>query len=71
MARLKTERARIDAKCTPQAKDQLGKKIIAVGFTYSRSGNVEPGFSEFVELLSSKPLSWFQENFTKEIDKIE
>ena len=69
MARPKTERARIDAKCTPNAKDQLGKKLIAVGFTYSRAGSVEPGFSAFMEAIASKPLSWFEENFKKGVDK--
>lgn len=68
MARPKTVRARIDAKCTLQAKDQLGKKLIACGFTYSRSGNIEPGFSEFIELLSSKDLNWFEKNFKKGVD---
>lgn len=70
MSRPKTERARIDAKVTPQSKRQLGENLIAVGYTYFRSGNVEPGFSEFMEALASKSLDWF-EKLKKGVDSLE
>lgn len=71
MARPKTERARIDAKLTPRSKKQLGEKLIATGFVYLRAGTIEPGFSEFMEVLASKPLDWFEKNFKKGIDTSE
>jgi hypothetical protein len=68
MARPKTNGTSIFVRLSPEEKDRLGKKLIAVDFIYSRGGNVEAGYSEFMKALADKPLEWFQKNFSKVVD---
>lgn len=69
MSRPKTKETEIKARCSEQIKENLSRKIIYCGLTYSYGGEVRPGFSEFLELLADKPLDWFEKNFKKELDK--
>lgn len=60
--------ARIATRCSKGCKDRLSRKLIAIGYSYQRSGDVEPLLSDFLEALSDKPLTWFEENFGKSVD---
>ena len=71
MSRPKTKETEIKARCSERIKENLSRKLIYCGLTYSYGGEVRPGFSEFLELLADKPLDWFEENFKKGLDKQE
>lgn len=68
VARPKTDRTSIIYRLSLTEKKSLSRKLIATGFVYSRGGEVEPGFSEFLKALSDKPLEWFEKNFGKTVD---
>lgn len=70
MSRPKTKSKRINVQCTATTKEQLDRKLIAIGCVYNRSGNVEAGYAQFIELLADKPLDWFQKNFSKPLDTL-
>jgi len=60
--------AKIEARCTEDVKDNLSRKLIAVGYSRSYANAVNPDLVNFMEALSDKPLEWFQENFAKSLD---
>jgi hypothetical protein len=61
----------IKARCTEQTKEQLARKLISIGYARSYGKTINPDLVNFVEVLSSKSLEWFQENFSKSLDKLE
>jgi len=61
----------IKARCTEEVKEQLCRKLIASGYSRNYKQTVNPDLVNFVEVLSSKSLEWFQENFSKSLDKLE
>ncbi len=61
----------IKARCTEDVKEQLARKLISVGYSRNYKQTVNPDLVDFVEVLSSKSLEWFQENFSKSLDKLE
>lgn len=71
MPRPKTDRTSILIRLHPDERDRFAKKLIAVGFVYSREGEVEPAYTKFAKALLDKPLEWFQENFTEPLDNPE
>lgn len=61
----------IKVRCTKQTKEQLARKLISIGYARSYGKTINPDLVNFVEVLSSKSLEWFKENFSKSLDKLE
>jgi hypothetical protein len=61
----------IKARCIEEVKEQLCRKLIASRYSHNYKQTVNPDLVNFVEVLSSKSLEWFQENFSKSLDKLE
>ena len=61
----------IKARCTEASKENLTRKLIAVGYARAYGNVVNPNLTEFIEALADKPLEWFQENFAKVVDIVE
>ena len=60
----------IQTRCTTECKEQLARKLISIGYSYKRSGRLEPSLADFMEALASKSPEWFEANFGKVIDTI-
>lgn len=62
--------SKIEVRCTEETKEDITRKLIAVGYSRSYKGKVNPDLSNFLKALSDKPLEWFEKNFSKVVDKI-
>jgi len=61
----------IKARCTEKVKDDISKKLIAIGYARTYGKTVNPDLVNFIEALSDKPLEWFKKNFEKIVDTSE
>ena len=61
----------IKVRCTEAAKERLIRKLISVGYARSYGKSINPDLVNFLEALADKPLEWFEENFSKRVDKSE
>lgn len=52
MPRPKENRVAILARLKPEDRERLGKRIIELGFCYSRDGETEPAWTAFLEAVS-------------------
>jgi hypothetical protein len=60
--------AKIEVRCTEGVKEQITRKLIAVGYSRTYRKTVNPNLVDFLEVLADKPLEWFEENFKKRVD---
>lgn len=52
MPRPKEDRIPIMARLKPEDRERLGKRIIELGFVYSRGGKDKPAWTAFLEAVS-------------------
>ncbi|MFM6672157.1 MAG: hypothetical protein ACKPJO_18825 [Dolichospermum sp.] len=63
--------SKVEVRCTQETKEDITRKLIAVGYKRSYNGKVNPDLVSFLKDLSGKSLEWFEKNFSKTIDKSE